>query len=104
MERESGDGFAILIRQYGPKLLAERYREEIEKAIEKAIDNAKRMQWDKQFRQQWYRAAAKRRRKKATEWPWKRRGHGGAKRLSRAERASHREHETSVMMPGYEKL
>ena len=39
-------------------LLREQYRDE----IERAIDNAKRLPWDKWWRRQWYRAGALRRR------------------------------------------
>ena len=43
-----------LIEEHAVRLLAEAYRDE----IERAIDNAKRTDWDKRFRQGWYRAEA----------------------------------------------
>ena len=58
-------------------LLKQRYRDE----IERAIDNVKRTDLDKWFRKQWYKAAARRRRQSRS--PWHRQqvsgacGHGG---------------------------
>ena len=67
-----------MIREYGPRVLAEKYRQE----IEKAIDNAKRTAWDKKFRRAWYRAGAIRKKKTKMAWPrrWKRERHWPARR------------------------
>ena len=62
----------MLIEKHAVRMLAEAYREE----IERAIDNAKRTDWDKKFRSGWYRAEAVRRKKERMAWPrrWKRKG------------------------------
>ena len=72
MERERE--IPMMIRKYGPRSLAEKHREEIEKAIE----NVKRTAWEKWFRKEWHRAGARRKKRTRREGDWP-----GGKRQSR---------------------
>ena len=54
-----------MLAVHGPGMLQEANRQE----IERAIDNAKRSTWDKWFRRQWYRVAARRKKRFSSHRP-----------------------------------
>jgi hypothetical protein len=54
-----------MIEERGGQLLREQHKNEIERAIR----NAKRTAWDKWFRREWYRAAARRRKRFSSHRP-----------------------------------
>lgn len=61
MDRNEDPGsFEGLMAGFGKPLVADEYRQE----IERAVDNAKRSAWDKWFRREWHRAGALRTRRR----------------------------------------